>query len=208
MTAKQADRRPIIRLALNRTEVALAIGVSVSSIDQMVAEAVLPPPRKWHTRKLWLVSEIEAHLNEWPTEDESGPNPWDQVRAFSDKEPPADQQTHPAISEYYKRIGFDPHTMDNADLKRLHAEAEARWKVSIPGTPLTKRETDSLKQFAGCKAGTFKDGNKIKGCGPDTSDRLEARGYIEVRMKAPDRLDGYILTTSGEEAVQLLLQSS
>ncbi|WP_404861889.1 helix-turn-helix transcriptional regulator [Georhizobium sp. MAB10] len=56
------------RLAFSRSELALSIGVSVSSIDAMVAEGVLPQPRRWHTRKLWLVSEVEAYLNEWPTE--------------------------------------------------------------------------------------------------------------------------------------------
>lgn len=66
MIAKLADKRPIVRIAL--TEVALAIGVSAASADQMVAEGALPPPRKWHSRKLWLVSEVEAYLNERPVD--------------------------------------------------------------------------------------------------------------------------------------------
>lgn len=66
MTANFTHRRPIVRLALSRTEVALSIGVSAASVDQMVAEGALPPPRKWHSDKLWLVSEMEAFLNNWP----------------------------------------------------------------------------------------------------------------------------------------------
>lgn len=60
--------RPIPRIALNRTEVAVAIGVSADSVDTMVDEGVLPQPRRWHTRKIWLVSEIEAFLTELPAD--------------------------------------------------------------------------------------------------------------------------------------------
>jgi len=58
--------RQVPRLGLNRSEVALAIGVSVNTVDLMVAEGFLPKPKLWHSRKLWLVSEIEASLSEWP----------------------------------------------------------------------------------------------------------------------------------------------
>src|SRR5438128_1606316 len=68
MSKPIADKRPIVRLALNRSEVALSIGVSIGSVDQMVAEGALPKPRKCHTRKLWLVAEIEAYLQDWPIE--------------------------------------------------------------------------------------------------------------------------------------------
>ncbi len=61
----------IQRLALNRSEVALAIGVSPNTIDAMVSEGFLPPPRRWHSRKVWLVSEITAAMLDWPEEGES-----------------------------------------------------------------------------------------------------------------------------------------
>ncbi|MQV46511.1 hypothetical protein GHK28_08570 [Sinorhizobium medicae] len=43
---------------------------------------------------------------------------------------------------------------------------------------------------------------KIKNCGPDTEDRLKARGFIETRPsnKWPDRIAYYVLTTAGYEA--------
>jgi len=63
--------RPVVRLALSRAEVALSIGVGVNTIDVMVAGGFLPPPRKWHSERLWLVSEVEAYLKAWPTEDEA-----------------------------------------------------------------------------------------------------------------------------------------
>jgi hypothetical protein len=57
------------RLAFNRTELALSLGVSVNTVDIMVTEGFLPPARRWHTRKLWIVAEVQAYLSEWPTAD-------------------------------------------------------------------------------------------------------------------------------------------
>ena len=59
---------PVPRLGLNRAEVALAIGVSPTTVDVMVAEGALPPPRRWHTRLFWRVNEIDAFMSEWPTD--------------------------------------------------------------------------------------------------------------------------------------------
>lgn len=60
--------RPIPRLGLNRSEVATAIGVSVNTVDEMVLEGFLPKPRRWHSRKIWIVSEIELALMERPVD--------------------------------------------------------------------------------------------------------------------------------------------
>lgn len=62
--------RPVPRLGLSRAEVAIAIGVCGNTVDQMVAEGFLPPPRRWHKRKVWLVSDVEAAMRAWP-EDEA-----------------------------------------------------------------------------------------------------------------------------------------
>jgi hypothetical protein len=47
----------------------------------MVKEGFLPKPRKWHTRKIWLVSEIETALYEWPTDDSANVGDDDEWRA-------------------------------------------------------------------------------------------------------------------------------
>ena len=62
----KSSSRLVPRIGLSRAEVALAIGFSVNSVDLMVAEGFLPKPRIWHSRKVWLVSEIEASMSEWP----------------------------------------------------------------------------------------------------------------------------------------------
>ena len=58
--------RHVPRLSLSRAEVAVSIGVSITSIDVMVKEGALPPPRLWHSRKVWLVSDVEAAIQSWP----------------------------------------------------------------------------------------------------------------------------------------------
>lgn len=58
--------RNVPRLGLNRAEVASAIGVSANTVDLMVEEGFLPKPRKWHTRKVWLVSDVIAAMSSWP----------------------------------------------------------------------------------------------------------------------------------------------
>jgi predicted DNA-binding transcriptional regulator AlpA len=78
-----AAERPVPRLALNRTELAVAIGVSTDSVDAMVSEGALPRPRRWHKRKLWLVAEVEAFLTELPADGQ------DDARKAAD---PADEE--------------------------------------------------------------------------------------------------------------------
>jgi hypothetical protein len=51
------------------------------------------------------------------------------------------------IQKYYDEIGFDPETMNDSDLARLQQVAEERWRASIPGSALNKRERTALLQF-------------------------------------------------------------
>jgi predicted DNA-binding transcriptional regulator AlpA len=64
----KSENRLVPRIGLNRAELAIAIGVSPNTIDRMVEEGALPPPRKWHSRKIWIVTEVEAAMLEWPSD--------------------------------------------------------------------------------------------------------------------------------------------
>lgn len=73
--------RHVPRLGLSRAEVALSIGVSVNTVDAMVDQGILPQPRRWNSRKIWLVAEIEAAMLEWPQDGpeqqgDAGANEW------------------------------------------------------------------------------------------------------------------------------------
>lgn len=69
MSARTIDlTRNVPRLGLNRAEVAMSIGVSPNTVDAMVNEGFLPKPRRWSSRKVWLVHEVVAAMAEWPEE--------------------------------------------------------------------------------------------------------------------------------------------
>ncbi len=213
MTERLANKRPIVRLALTKTEVALAIGVGTASVDTMVAEGALPRPRVWHSKKLWLVSEIEAALNELPVEGEmkraSSLQEWRSDNAYYEPKrgvggyPIVDDPKDP-VRKYYDDLGFDPRTMGKKEMHELTQAAAKRWRASIPGTPLNKRERNSLVQFGRLGANVKVSWDQIKGMGPDTVDRLEARGFIEVRYHNNDKthLESFLLTDAGFAAMQ------
>lgn len=99
---------------------------------------------------------------------------------------------HP-LRQWYDQLGFDPRTMGEADMKRLMAEHEARWKASIPGTKVGKREQSALVKLVGIGVGVRVWSHDVKGCGADTTDRLEARGFIgREQMLSPEEVaQGY-----------------
>lgn len=114
---------------------------------------------------------------------------------------PSDDPKDP-LRKWYAQIGFDPATMDEKDMGRLMDAAEARWRAQIPNEPMTKREKTALSDMAEHGVGVEVSSQLVKGCGPDTQDRLEARGFIRVCMqeKFPDRIRGYVLTDAGHQA--------
>ncbi len=68
--ARPADlSMSVPRLGFNKAELAASIGVSVNTVDLMVKEGYLPPPKRWHTRKLWLVADVAAAMAGWPEDD-------------------------------------------------------------------------------------------------------------------------------------------
>lgn len=208
--------RPPFRLSLGRADLAIAIGVSTSSIDVMVAEGALPPPRIWHSRKLWIVAEVEAHINEWPADGED--EPFNRIDAILDRRQPEEPKTgaggYPIASgrkgdplqDYYDRLGFDPATMGQAEMMELRKAAEEKWKASIPGTPLQKRERAALHQLGAHGPNVLVHWSKIKNCGPDTTERLKARGFLETtdHPKYADSVESLILTDAGYTAFKAL----
>lgn len=151
-------------------------------------------------------AELDRELTEWTAKNESlhgeRENGWSKGKGgYLIITDPA----HPT-KQWYDRIGFDPITMGPDEMKRLTDEAEARWRASIPGTPLGKRERRTLSQLVQYGIGVPIPPMKVKDCGPDTEERLKARGYLETRThkQFPDRIDSYILTEAGRNAWQNL----
>ncbi|NTF43050.1 hypothetical protein G6L80_14075 [Agrobacterium rhizogenes] len=73
--------------------------------------------------------------------------------------------------------------------------------------PLNKLEGKVLAQFAVFGANIKISSSDIKHCGPDTEERLLARGFIKTfpMVKYPDRIGFYMLTDAGFDAASDLL---
>jgi predicted DNA-binding transcriptional regulator AlpA len=73
------------RFGLSRGEAAHFVGVSPGLFDRMIDEGVLPSPRIFGARKLWLIPELQSAMMELPTAGQrsspsSHTNPWDGAR--------------------------------------------------------------------------------------------------------------------------------
>ncbi|MHA6641491.1 hypothetical protein [Mesorhizobium sp. A623] len=77
------------------------------------------------------------------------------------------------------------------------------FKADVAKKPLNKRETATLEALSKFGVGALVGSRQVK-IGPDTQDRLEARGYIETRPreKFPDRVGYYLLTKEGLTAYE------
>ncbi|WP_234844322.1 hypothetical protein [Sinorhizobium meliloti] len=173
-------------------KLAVELGVSIElkpDGSMLIAPASAEPvmtsaPERWEARESGKPTAYEK-------EPAKGPHGY----------PIVDDPNHP-LRQWYDRLGFDPHTMGQEDMERLQEKAHAEWEKSVPGTPLGRREKSALAQLADFGPGKMVEWTKIKNCGPDTEDRLKARGFIETRPsnKWPDPIAYYVLTTAGYEA--------
>jgi hypothetical protein len=132
---------------------------------------------------------------EVPTERVTGPSGWP---IAADKNDP--------LRKYYDKLGFDPHTMDDADMRRLHDEADAKWEAAVPGSPLQKREITTLLQLLPAGLSGKTDRNGLKSCRWDTEQRLLARGFIQTlpSEKYPQQVGYFVITQAGYEAARAL----
>ncbi|RWE78102.1 hypothetical protein [Mesorhizobium sp.] len=110
------------------------------------------------------------------------------------------------IQDWYDKLGFDPKTMGETEMRELQKIAEAKWRAAIPGTPLQKRERTALQQMVSFGANTPIHWSKVKNCGPDTTERLLARGFIETKPhpKHHESVEYLILTEAGKSAAEAL----
>ncbi|SCX00700.1 hypothetical protein DSM25558_0163 [Agrobacterium sp. DSM 25558] len=114
------------------------------------------------------------------------------------------------LNDWNAYLGYDPRTMNGDDYKRLFAAKEQKRRKEIPSLPMTKLERSALRQLLAYGVGVSVNSSLIKPCGPETEERLEARGFIEFQMheKFPDQVQAYVLTEAGHAtAVKLLDQS-
>jgi len=206
------SRKAIISQAeLKRmADVATSEGVTIEVEREGTIVRVMPfaPPS---TSRQQLTGEEEGRsaLNEWiASHDKTSRAP------RRTREPDTGAGGYPIIDDprdplarWYNDLGFDPRTMNESDMTRLMAEAHAKWKESIPGTKIGKREASALEKLAETGVGVRVMEGLLKGCGGETMDRLEARGFIGRRqtlskqqVKDGRSLEEIWLTEEGLEA--------
>ncbi|WP_455918739.1 hypothetical protein [Ensifer canadensis] len=210
------DRLPYWPATLNQKMAAAYCGVSVELFKE-----VCPVKPIAFTASSWGNRYLRQRLDEWllsldPNSDTSEfgsalPSPSVVIEETGSDEPRKgpggysiiDDAKHP-LREWYDRLGFDPRTMGQEEMTRLQKEAHDKWAAWIPSQPLGKREKTALSQLAAFGPDVTIELRQIKNCGPDTEDRLKARGYLETKAsnKFPDRIAFYILTPAGFDAWQ------
>ncbi|WP_245410794.1 hypothetical protein [Rhizobium sp. JAB6] len=192
---RQADLQRILKAAK-------AAGSTVQIDLRSLIVTVLPiaaPEIGWSR----LATQVPDGKEDWSDVEEFDLSP---TRSAEPEKGPSgypiiDDKSHP-LRRWYDRLGFDARTMGREDMNRLQKEAEDRWAASIPGTPLQKREVTALQQLAAHGPNVKVHWRDVKNCGPDTEDRLKARGFVETlpNEKFPDRIGFYMLTEAGYEA--------
>ncbi|PAQ10517.1 MAG: hypothetical protein E5X86_22720 [Mesorhizobium sp.] len=143
-----------------------------------------------------LVPEGSAQSAASPSVDERLDHMFDSSRERATVQPPYDN----AVSDYYRKLGYNPRTMNDDDFRRLVGEADARWKAEIPTLPLNKRELEALRQLNAYGPNVPVLWSKIKNCGPDTTERLQARGFLETTPHPKDAqsVEFLVLTDAGQ----------
>ncbi|WP_189635619.1 hypothetical protein [Rhizobium grahamii] len=166
-------------------DVATSEGVTIEVEREGTIVRVMPfAPPTTSGQKLMREEESRSALDAWIASHEKTPQ-----APRRSREPdtgaggyPIVDDPHDPLKRWYDDLGFDPRTMDEADMTRLMAEAHAKWMASIPGTKIGKREEAALRKLAAIGVNVRVLETEVKGCGNETMDRLQARGFIGRRQ--------------------------
>ena len=58
--------KPVMRRGLNREQAAAYVGVSPGTFDAMIAEGLMPPPKRYRTRTIWDVQALDLAFEALP----------------------------------------------------------------------------------------------------------------------------------------------
>lgn len=80
MTERPKALPPPTRRLLNRVEAAAYVGVSVNTLDRMIADDLMPGPIRIYSRTLWDVRALDSAIDALPGNDWGDEaNDWDEV---------------------------------------------------------------------------------------------------------------------------------
>jgi predicted DNA-binding transcriptional regulator AlpA len=177
--------RPVRRRGLSRTEAAIYVGVSTTKFDQMIVDGRMPKPRRIDARRVWDIRALDQAFDSLPGgEDYVERNPWDEV---------------------YLTVGGSPDARNERNTSiEVKTYTPEEWKQIVCVSPLGKREHAGLGAYYYARNEKL---SYVKGAGINTTERLEARGFISVTERRGDRVPYYRITPEGQ-AAWLRLQKS
>lgn len=216
----QADSQSRV---LTRKEAAAMCKLTPAGFDVWVRKGIMPSAtpgtRRWDRHAIYAALDRLSGLE--TTQDTEGPfEKWErengrgQIQGHSNRKiGPGGYEiitdpNHP-IKKQYDELGFDPATMGEKEMMELLNAADERWRASIPGTRIGKRESKALLRLAEFGVGVPVRASEIKGCQSDTEARLEARGFVEMRKseRFPDQIENYVLTEDGFAVAKKLVEN-
>ena len=185
----QSKRIDFLPRGLSRTQAAVYVGVSTSLFDQLVTDSRMPPPREINRRRIWDRHQIDALFDELPGGLDNLPNPVHMQRGLdlflnagiaSDKTPT--QNHYDTLHQtYMDALGYDPRGIADDEKEAAEAKRIESWTSAVRASPLWQKEKFALLELLKTR-GTWVSGMHIKGAGGSTFERLEVRGYVEMKM--------------------------
>ena len=188
---------------LSRELASAYIGVSTGLFDEMVRDGRMPSAKQINRRRVWDIHAVDIAFTKlgdssdssWDAEVNLGGGP--PPRRFGDRisrsNVQADQKWCPPEYEMYRGEDW---------FKDAKFYKEGEWEALICSRPLGIREKRAPEGYFLGKGNTKLD---VNGAGPETIERLVARGFIEfVAERGEGRVPYYGITTAGEAAWQAL----
>ena len=161
---------------LSRDAAARYIGVSPTKFDQMIADKLMPKPRRVGGGVIWDRVAIDI--------------------AFTDLPEDGDDE------DFLAKLFSGRHQQNEVQSAVVFSQSTDKSWTAPPDDVLTKREKSALTQLQRYGVGVKVHWRNIKGCGGHTTERLQAKGFIDIHMQQnfPDRIGYYALTEAGHEA--------
>lgn len=216
--SEKRGRTDFLPRGLSRVQAATYIGVSTSLFDQMVADGRMPPPREINSRRVWDRHQVDASFDDLPGGADQGEgivgSSWDDLVETPAGASIDQQQDRDLLHEFYMTSwGYDPRGMSEEDKAVAETKRIATWTATVRASPLWKKEKFALVELLKT-LGEWKSGMHIKGASTGTFERLDARGYVVMKMApwhyadtgklAPREGEHWQLTPEGEAAARLL----
>lgn len=164
------------------------VGVGPSLFVALMRIGKMPEPKLVGPRKIWDRHELDAAFEELPKKLAVPDHPTPPATAGEKRPspiyvpPPTKEQIAAVrLQMDMDRYGQSTEGMSDAQIDKLEHQWYERWKQKVIASPLNKREKAALPRLYEERHRVVMHG-EIKGASWTTEDRLEVRGYVDVKQ--------------------------